>query len=292
MRYTMLRPSHALRSEVECFWRLDGSGSGLPDETIVPDGCLEIVLHLGDRFERVAPGGGTATQPRAFVVGQMLGPLVVRPAARVETWGVRFRPGGAAPYLGGAVRDLTGRIVDLESVWGSEGERIVARLLEARTVEARRAVLQAMLLARRRREADPLAAAAAGAVVASRGVERMGTLAARAGVGRRQLERRFLSEVGLPAATLARIVRFQQVFRLVNGHGGADGAAGAWADVACAAGYYDQAHLLRDFRQFAGSTPPRFLSGQGEFSRVLTGPDRLDDLFAAGNAGPAAPSAG
>lgn len=273
----MLPPSSALLSDIECFWRLDGEGAGLPDETIVPDGCMEIVLHLEGRFERVAPGGGAAPQPRAFVVGQMIRPLVVRPAARVETWGIRFRPGGAAPYLGGGMQELTGHIVDLESLWGRDGERFLARLMDERTVAARQSTIESMLLARRRRGADPLAAAAARAIVVSRGLARAGAIAARAGIGRRQLERRFLRGVGLPAATLARIVRFQQVFRLANESGG---AAGAWAEVACAAGYYDQAHLLRDFRQFAGSTPPRFLAVQGEFSRVLTGPDRLDDLFA------------
>jgi len=276
MHYTVLPPSPALRSAVECFWRLEGIGAGLPAETIVPDGCMEIVLHLGDRFEQVAPCGTVAPQPRAFVVGQMLRPLVVRPGARVETWGIRFRPGGAAPFFRAGMQELTGRVVGLESLWGGDGERFAGRLFDARTVPARRAVLEAILLAKRKAPADPLATAAARAIVATRGVARTSVLAARAGVGRRQLERRFLRGVGIPPRRLARIVRFQHLFRLVDGR---DGANGAWADLACAAGYYDQAHLLRDFREFADSTPPRFLAGQGEFSRLLTAPDRLDDLF-------------
>src|SRR5262247_3055646 len=137
MRYTVLRPSAGLRADIECFWRLDGEGTGLPDETIVPDGCMEIVLHLEDRFARVDRAGDAATQPRAFVVGQMLAPLVVRPAARVETWGIRFRPGGAAPYVGGGMQEFAGRLIELESVWGSDGARFVGRVFDARTVAKR-----------------------------------------------------------------------------------------------------------------------------------------------------------
>ena len=274
MRYTVLQPAAALRPMVECYWRLDGIGAGRPDETIVPDGCMEIVLHLEDRFARVGPAGDAAPQPRAFVAGQMLGPLVVRPQASVETWGIRFRPAGAAAFFGGDIPDLTGHLVALESLWGHDAGRFVERLAGARTTAARRDALDALLLARRSFTVDALVAAAAGAIVATRGAARTGVLAARAGIGRRQLERRFLRGVGVPPGTLARIVRFQHVFRLA---GGADGEPRVWAGLACDAGYYDQAHLLRDFRQFAGSTPPRFLAVQGEFSRALTA--RRDDAF-------------
>jgi AraC-like DNA-binding protein len=278
MRYTVLPPAPPLRPYVECLWRLEGDGAGLPEETIVPDGCMEIVLHCGDRFARVAAGGAaTASQPRAFVVGQMLGPLVIRPGARVETWGVRFRPGGAAPFFDEPMPDLAGRCVDLEAIGGAGRGRWIDRTREARTAPERRRRIEAWLLERLgRRHTDPLPGLAAGAIVSARGRVRIDDLASRAGLGPRQFERRFLKGVGLPPRALARVVRFQNLFRLVHAR---DGADGGWADLACAAGYYDQAHLLRDFRELAGSTPPRFLAGQGEFSRALTGRARLDDLF-------------
>jgi len=276
MRYTVMTPAPPLGGQVECFWRLEGRGAGLPPETIVPDGCMEIVLHCGDRFDRLGERGQAERQPAAFVVGQMTRPLVVRPAARIETWGIRFRPGGAAAFLDGGLQELTGHVVALETLWGAEGRRWVERIGEARDPKERRRRIEAMLLERlRHRAVDPIAHAAARSLVAARGRLRVAALASEAGIGMRQLERRFLRGVGLPPRLLGRILRFQHLFRLAP-----DAATPAtWADRALDAGYYDQAHLLRDFREFAGSTPPRFLAEQGEFSRALTSRDRLDHLF-------------
>jgi AraC-like DNA-binding protein len=276
MRYTVMRPAPRLAPHVECLWRLEGDGRGLPPETIVPDGCMEIVVHRGDRFERLGAGGGL--QARAFLVGQMMAPVVVRPGRVVETWGIRFRPGGAAAFFDVPMAELAGRLVDLDDC-AAPGELVALHAFqEAGTPSARRRCLEAWLLGRlERRAVDPLPALAARAIVRARGRVRLDDLSANLGMGQRQLERRFLKGVGLPPRALARLVRFQQVFRLVHER---PGTAGAWAELACDAGYYDQAHLLRDFRELAGTTPPRFLAEQGDFSRALTSPGRLDDLFA------------
>jgi methylphosphotriester-DNA--protein-cysteine methyltransferase len=278
MRYTVLSPPPALAAHVECLWRLEGDGRGLPPETIVPDGCMEVVLHCGDRFERLDSGGGATLQSRAFLVGQMLAPVVVRPGTRVETWGVRFRPGGAAAFFEAPMPELAGRLVDLEDGAGAGAVAGLDAFHAACTPADRRRRLEAWLAARLdRRAADPLPAVAARVIVRARGRVRMDYLASEVGLGPRQLERRFLRGVGIPPRALARLVRFQQVFRLVHER---PATTGAWADLACEAGYYDQAHLLLDFRELAGTTPPRFLAEQGEFSRALTGGGRLDDLFA------------
>ncbi|HYV17418.1 MAG TPA: AraC family transcriptional regulator [Verrucomicrobiae bacterium] len=267
-----------LAAHVECLWRLEGDGRGLPAETIVPDGCMEVVLHCGDRFERLDPERGATRQSRAFLVGQLLAPVVVRPGANVETWGIRFRPGGAAAFFDAPMPEVTGRFVDLADVAGAEALVGLEDVHQARTPAERRRRLESWLVSRLGRGAtDPLPAVAARAIVRARGRVRLDDLSSSLGLGARQLERRFLRGVGIPPRALARLVRFQQVFRLAHER---PASTGAWADVAREAGYYDQAHLLRDFRELAGTTPPRFLAAQGDFSRALTSRARLDDLFA------------
>src|SRR6185436_21146188 len=75
------------------------------------------------------------------------------------------------------------------------------------------------------------------------------------GISTRQLERRFKDRVGISPKLFSRMQRFQRVFRAIGG-GRPD-----WARVAVECGYHDQAHLIRDFRDFAGETPAVLLAG-------------------------------
>jgi len=78
-------------------------------------------------------------------------------------------------------------------------------------------------------------------------------VAAHLGVSSRQLERRFQRCVGLSPKFFARLRRFQRVFPELEHEG--------WVGAAAACGYYDQAHLIRDFRAFAGEPPAALVAG-------------------------------
>jgi len=97
-------------------------------------------------------------------------------------------------------------------------------------------------------------------------------LAAGAGISSRQLERRFLSEVGIGPKLLCRILRFQHVFRAVDRH------AGSWAAVAADCGYFDQSHLIRDFQQFAQQTPAVLFAQPDGLTHAFTRKDRTSDF--------------
>jgi AraC-like DNA-binding protein len=97
-------------------------------------------------------------------------------------------------------------------------------------------------------------------------------LVADAGISNRQLERRFLCEVGLSPKQLCRILRFQQIFRALNGNDA------TWAAVALDCGYYDQAHLIRDFRQFSGVTPAALLQHSSALTEYFTRKKRTSHL--------------
>jgi transcriptional regulator GlxA family with amidase domain len=93
------------------------------------------------------------------------------------------------------------------------------------------------------------------------------------GISGRQLERRFMSEVGLGPKLLCRILRFQQVFPAV------ERADKNWARIAADCGYYDQAHLIRDFRQFAGQTPSVLFDHFTPFAEFFTRKRRASDFY-------------
>ena len=123
---------------------------------------------------------------------------------------------------------------------------------------------------------DHALAAAVAEILRSRGLATLERLSSRCGLKPRSLERRFRAAVGFSPKRFARIVRFQRVFRELQ----AAGSAGGWVDVAIRCGYFDQAHLIRDFREFSGEAPIAYLERQGELSRRFTAAPRLERFFA------------
>ena len=91
-------------------------------------------------------------------------------------------------------------------------------------------------------------------------------LAGRLGLSGRQLELRFKERVGIGPKLLARMVRFQRIFQALEAR-----ASRRWGRVAAECGYYDQAHLIRDFRQFTGQTPAAFFRDENLLAKLFTG---------------------
>src|SRR5262249_39065483 len=95
--------------------------------------------------------------------------------------------------------------------------------------------------------------AAVSQILSSGGVIETSELAFRMGLSTRQLQRKFKTEVGIGPKLLARIQRFQRVFWALE-------SSRNWVHVAFQCGYYDQAHLIRDFRDFSGAAPAALLA--------------------------------
>lgn len=238
MEYREFVPEGPLRDHVRCIWTMRAAGGGL--DRLLPDGTCEIVLNRGDPFRHEG-----RLQPRAMVVGQMPRFMDIEATGAVDLVGIRFRPGGLYPFLRAPMSELTGTWADLRDV-----DRGLVRALDGDP--------EAALLARLR-PADGAIAAAVARIEG--GEQRIDRVAKGLGIHPRRLERAFAREVGLPPKALARIIRFQGVLR----------GTGEWAALAQACGYYDQAHLIRDFKEFAGESPTAYFGRRHPMSDAFTG---------------------
>jgi AraC-like DNA-binding protein len=126
--------------------------------------------------------------------------------------------------------------------WGAPFE-LVERLLIRRLVSAR--------------DPSPAVTWAWQQLERSGGAVAIGDLARDLGCSRKHLVARFRREIGLPPKTVARILRFDRLVRRLDRD-----PAPRWADAALEAGYYDQPHLIREFRELAGVTPRQWLSAR------------------------------
>jgi AraC-like DNA-binding protein len=243
MRYQERAPSADLAPYVQCLWELESHGSALA-EPIFPDGRIEVVVHLADRPRR---RGDADFQPRAMIVGQMLAATRLDPVARMHAFGVRFTTSGARAWLALPLHGLTGRIEDAGAVCGAAASQLCSAIEQSSTTGERFAAAESAI--RRTLRRPPAVQDAIGRAIAvierSAGTLSIDAVARASGLGARQLERRFLEDVGIAPKALARIVRFQRALRGLR-------AGATPAAVAAACGFADQPHLAREFRRVAG----------------------------------------
>lgn len=279
MKYRERRPAPALQPYVECVWTISGprvSANRAP-ERVVPDGCPELIVHLGDPFARWM-GGRWVVQPRAFLAGTLSRPWLLRAGRRVDTVGIRFRAGETTGVLPLSMTGARDRELALSGIVGrASAGSLVRSLRRARTGAQRFAAAEAWLAARLA-EALPRRSSSAGAVALIReggGQARIDEIARSLGWSRRRIERAFARDLGIRPKVYARIVRLNAVLATLD-----DADRPRAVDLALAAGYFDQAHLLRDFRILAGRTPRSRREGDGEMARHFTDPRRLKALLA------------
>ena len=177
----------------------------------------------------------------------------------VDLIGVRFRPGGATPYLSAPASELTDQIAGLDDLWGAAAGAAHERLREPPDGASRIAVLDDVLLQRLRsaRSAPDEHVLTASELVSARsGSITVQGLTEATGLGRRQLERRFLATVGTSPKVAARIARFRGAVSRLHRD-----PKIALSRLALASGYTDQAHFTREFKSLAGVPPGVYRQG-------------------------------
>lgn len=262
MRYEERDPPQSLRHVVRCFWllRMEGPSEGAA-EPALPDGSPELIISLCDPIRARDRTGRLRRQPPAMLVGQITRPFAVWPTGAVDLVAARLHPYGAA-WLTPAVS----RITDGWQALGGDWTRLPARMAAARGADERVGLLADALERAIEGAAGPDARVvrAVDRIVATHGAEPTARLAELAAVTPRHLQRLFADEVGVTPKRLARIRRVQRVFAAWRD------APGTWSRVAAECGYFDQAHLVRDFRELAGGAPAGLLEAMPAFTRAFT----------------------
>lgn len=224
MQYREIAPCPALRPFVRCYWTLAGRMDGTPaPQRVFPDGSMEMVFHFADPFRHEG-----RQQAKMLLAGQVWSPVLLEPSRHCDVLGIRFQTGGSAAFLRFPQQEVAGRIVSLDDVWAVAARRLYERMGNASN---RIAVLERFLLEMRPEDSMPPR-----------------------GLSPRQYRRRFEAAVGISPKLFGRIVRFQRSLQCMG--------QVSLVDAALACGYYDQAHLIRDWKQFAGVTPSAWLRSQ------------------------------
>ncbi|MFF9501285.1 helix-turn-helix domain-containing protein [Streptomyces sp. NPDC014656] len=220
-------------------WTRTAPAPVVSEALVVPDGCMDLIWADG---RLLVAGADTRAHRSTEAVARYAG--------------LRFAPGDAPRILGVPAAELRDRRVDPADLWGDGTARRLAERIGTAPDPAAALEAYALRRAARTGPADPLTRAVAARLGAGRPV---GETAEALGLGARRLHRLSLDAFGYGPKTLARVLRLQRALELVR-------TGLPLTEVAARAGYADQAHLTRDTRALAGTTPGAYARVSAEVS--------------------------
>jgi AraC-like DNA-binding protein len=217
---------------------------------VLPSARFQLIIDL-------------AAQPGpSIIVGMRTRYSILETASVQSVIGVVFRAGGARPFFDAPADEFSKHPVALDQVWCSSGGRLRDRLLEATSPNVRLHVLEAELQRRLGQvtELHDAVRYALGEFGRDPSSARILAVSGDTGLSRRRLAGLFREQVGLTPKLYCRLRRFQQVVCQI-----ASGAPINWAQLSLDGGYYDQAHMAHEFREFSGVSPGAWRASQRPF---------------------------
>ncbi len=269
MDYNTYAPHNNLADFVKCYWTLEAPKETKPSkQKIVPDGCMEMIFHYGDLFKQYVKDEAFVVQPRCFVFGQITNSLAIEPTGTTGIFAVRFLPDGFIPFATLPLSVMENRAVPLQELFGTDGEQLAQNMLNASSHSERITIIETFLMQQIVAPAaiDRVTKLSVEVIMQLNGQLSVQELSNQIQINRRQLERKFASVIGLSPKQLAKIIRLQAALKMLAGK-----QFTSLTSLAQEGSYYDQAHFIKDFKEFTGLSPKQFYADDLKMSTLFTG---------------------
>ena len=256
-------PCESLKPFVEVFWE----GSFNLNATsplymqMIPTGCLELIIHLNDLHCDLENNSKWSQSPDYMIMGLYTKPYEIRFKNHVKVFAIRFKPEGIYNIFGVPASLLMDRYEDMSAVLGAGFIDFSHRLKEEISVISMIQRTENYLLKNLLNNKIDMnyLNLAANLIRNTKGIK-IKDLSSQLCIGKRQLEREFKEKVGIGPKHYLRIIRVNEVLRLLNENQVFD-----LTSVAYHCGYFDQSHFINDFKRITGQKPTIFIKERGQF---------------------------
>jgi len=261
MNYQTFQPHPDLKSLVKCYWSLEVPAD--PDsqrQRIIPDGCIEMIFILGDDIKRYTSGDDFIIQPRAMVLGQTIEPFYIEPVGYVNSFAVRFYPYGIVNFVATSIKDLANKETPIELLFGERpAKELEQKIIQAADTKERIEIIENFLFEKliEKTTIDNIVKTTIDALLSTKGSTSINTILKDDLSKRRQLERKFLKQIGISPKQLGKVIRLQTALKLLLNQ-----QLENLTKIGYESGYYDQAHFIKDFKEFTGTNPKEFLDDE------------------------------
>jgi Helix-turn-helix domain len=258
MDYQTFRPQKNLETIVKCYWTLEVPAQPHTQrQLILPDGCIDMCFILGDDIKRYTAGGKFILQPRQMILGQITEPFYVEPTGSVKSFAIKFYPFGLANFLKTPLFDLANKETPLNLLFGNKNAGLLGRKIsEANSTAERIEIIEDFLIERLHDKAtiDSIVKTTVDTLLRSKGGKPINSILKGDLSKRRQLERKFIKQIGISPKQLGKAIRLQATLQMLL-----NPKSASLTEIAYENEFYDQAHFIKDFKEFTGVTPKEFL---------------------------------
>ncbi|APQ18074.1 helix-turn-helix domain-containing protein [Maribacter hydrothermalis] len=267
MKHRIFEPHKDLASFVKCYWTLEIPKAETPTKnTIVPDGCIKMIFHYGDNYKHHTLNGDSFILPKSFVIGQLTEPYVVEPMGETATFFVCFHPNGFLPFTTLSIKEFENCAVAFKDMFGEDGHLVSEQVLKANSTLERISFIESFLFKKiaSKHSIDQIVKSTVETILTANGQFSVDVLSKKHQIHRRQLARKFSLSIGLSPKQLSKTIRLQAALKML-----------LIEDVTSLTGlayeneYYDQAHFIKEFKEFTGLTPKEFYGDDLKMSLIF-----------------------
>ena len=257
MSFNTAKPSSLLAPYIKQYWAIENTlqPGDVHQQRIVPTGLLELSFYLADRPQSDAPSRSPAES--TVLSGQQNRAYDLLVSGSLDLFSITFQPQGAMMFFNLPLDELCDQTIPLSLLDKPWVDQVEAELFEASNFFARVAVIETalreLLIENHRIHDASRIGNSIQLINLSKGMIEIDRLASKACLSRKQFERVFQSCIGTSPKRFLRTVRFQHALFLRQ-HNQGD----RLTDLAYACGYYDQSHMIHDFRALSGMSPSKY----------------------------------
>ena len=271
MNHKIFEPQQNLAEWVKCYWTLESTFEKTPlKNTIIPDGTMKLIFHYGDTYKHHPYDKESIILPKCFLIGQLTRPYIVEPLGITGSFVVRFQPNGFLPFTDTPIKEIQNTAVPLDKIFGKDGEEVGERILNANSTSERIELIEKFLLNRLtdKKNIDSIVKLTVETILNANGQFSVNELSKQNNINRRQLTRKFSSTIGLSPKQLSKTVRIQNTLKTLLTK-----EVTSLTDLAYENEYFDQAHFIKDFKEFTGLTPKEFYGDHLKMSLIFESKD-------------------
>jgi AraC-like DNA-binding protein len=260
-------PNIELTEFVKRYWTLDGEKENIPiKNTIVPDGTMKLIFHYGDTYKHHSQNGEITFLPKCFLIGQLTKPYVIEPVGVTGSFVVQFKPNGFLPFTSIPIKELENTAVPLDILFGEDGIKLGNQILTAKSTPERIQIVEGFLLKQLadRKNNDNIVKSTIETIFSTNGHFSVNEFSKNNNINRRQLARKFSSAIGLSPKQLAKTIRIQTTLKVLLNE-----EVTKLTDLAYENEYFDQAHFIKEFKEFTGLTPKDFFGDDLKMSLIF-----------------------